>query len=95
MTLYCANDDRALKLSRGVHGGYDRLGSCREDALGAIGERVEVVDASMLYVDMLDHDKVASSPRLLRDLDLVLDGVGAADERRGLVRRKGRFELPP
>lgn len=95
VTLYCAADDRALKLSRGVHGGYDRLGSCRDGAVGAIGERVEVVDASMLYVDLVDHDKVASSPRLLRDLDLVLDGVEAEDERRGLERREGRFELPP
>jgi esterase/lipase superfamily enzyme len=96
MTLYCANDDRALKLSRGVHGGYDRLGSCREESMEAIHrDGVEVVDASMLYVDLLDHDKVASSPRLLKDLDAVLAGVSAEDPSRGLKLVGARFELPP
>lgn len=96
LTLYCANDDRALKLSRRVHGGYDRLGSCREESLTALrSPDVEVVDASMLYVDLIDHDKVASSPRLLRDLEHVLDGVPADDPKRGLTGRGARFELPP
>lgn len=96
MTVYCANDDRALKLSRGVHGGYDRLGSCREGSLGSLErEGVEIIDASMLYVDMVDHDKVASSPRLLDDLDQVLAGVAARDPRRGLLHDGVRYELPP
>ncbi len=96
ITVYCASDDRALKLSRGVHGGYDRLGSCREDSLALLrGQGVEVVDASRLYVNLLDHDKVASSPRLIADLRRVLDGVPASHPSRGLVDRETRFELPP
>ncbi|MCB9690907.1 MAG: alpha/beta hydrolase [Alphaproteobacteria bacterium] len=93
VTLYCADDDRALKLSRGVHGGYDRLGSCRKGAVAGIVGALEVVDASMLYVDLVDHDKVASSPRLLRDLEKALDGVPA--QARGLRSKDGRWELPP
>jgi esterase/lipase superfamily enzyme len=96
VTIYCANDDRALKLSRGVHGGYDRLGSCRSASMAPLArEAVDVVDASMLYVDVIDHDKVASSPRLLDDLDHVLAGVPASDPRRGLDEDGLRFALPP
>lgn len=96
VTLYCASDDRALKLSRGVHGGYDRLGSCRAQSAERLqGAGVEVVDASRLYVDMLDHDKVADSPRLLADLRLLLQGVPASAPERGLVSRDSLFELPP
>ncbi len=96
VTVYCAQDDRALKLSRGVHGGYDRLGTCRPGTLGALHEGgVEVVDASRLYVNMLDHDKVSNSPRLIRDLGLLLTGIPTRDPRRGLVDRGGWCELPP
>lgn len=96
VTLYCADDDRALKLSRRVHGGYDRLGSCRESSLEAIAHpRVEVVDASQLYVDLIDHDKVASSPRLLADLQQVLVGAPIHADARGLVEAGARYELPP
>ncbi len=96
VTVYCAADDRALKLSRGVHGGYDRLGSCRDSTLEVLHENgVEVVDASLLYVNMLDHDKVSNSPRLLRDLGLLLEGVPTRDPRRALVDRGSWCELPP
>lgn len=96
VTVYCAQDDRALKLSRGVHGGYDRLGSCRPKTLVALHEGgVEVVDASRLYVNMLDHDKVSNSPRLIRDLGLLLTGIPTRDPQRQLVDRGDWCELPP
>jgi len=96
VTLYCAADDRALKLSRQVHGGYDRLGSCRRESLAAIAHpRLEVVDASQLYVDLIDHDKVASSPRLLRDLAHVLVGAPAHADERALIEEGPRYQLPP
>jgi len=96
VTLYCADDDRALKLSRQVHGGYDRLGSCREDSLQTMAHpRLEVVDASQLYVDLIDHDKVASSPRLLRDLRHVLVGAPVHADERALVEAGPRYQLPP
>ena len=96
VTLYCAADDRALKLSRQVHGGYDRLGSCREDSLDSLQHpRLEVVDASQLYVDLIDHDKVAGSPRLLSDLRQVLVGAPIHADERGLVPQGPRYELPP
>jgi esterase/lipase superfamily enzyme len=94
LTVYCANDDRALSASRSVHGGYDRLGSCREAATVLLDhERVEIVDASKLWVSLLDHDKVASSPRLLADLQLLVDGVPASE--RALVAERDRYVLPP
>ena len=96
VTLYCADDDRALKLSRQVHGGYDRLGSCREESLRLVeGPHVEVVDASRLYVDLIDHDKVASSPRLIDDLRHVLVGATIDAEERGLDLDGPRYRLPP
>lgn len=96
LTLYCADDDRALKLSRQVHGGYDRLGSCRESSLEAVAHpRIEVVDASQLYVDLIDHDKVASSPRLLADLQQVLAGAPIHADTRGLLDAGAWWELPP
>jgi esterase/lipase superfamily enzyme len=96
VTLYCASDDRALKVSRSVHGGYDRLGSCRPETISAL-ERpgLDIVDASRLYVDLLDHDKVADSPRLLADLAHVLKGTPANAPERELVDRDTHFELPP
>ena len=96
VTVYCAADDRALKLSRSLHGGYDRLGSCLPATMEALGrDRLEIVDASNLYVDLLDHDKVADSPQLLADLGAVLRGVPASDPARGLVPREDHWELPP
>lgn len=96
VTVYCAADDRALKVSRGVHGGYDRLGSCRSETIAQIErERLEIVDASNLYVDVLDHDKVTSAPQLVADLGAVIRGVPAADPSRGLLDRGTWFELPP
>ncbi|MEQ1504514.1 MAG: alpha/beta hydrolase [Myxococcota bacterium] len=96
VTVYCASDDRALKVSRGVHGGYDRLGSCRPDTITALERpQLDIVDASKLYVDLLDHDKVADSPRLLSDLSELLSGVPAGDPARALVDRVTHYELPP
>jgi esterase/lipase superfamily enzyme len=94
VTVYCADDDRALKLSRKVHGGYDRLGSCRTESLLALThDRFDVVDASRLYVDLMDHDKVTSSPRLLEDLALVLHATPI--EERPLEPDGPRHRLPP
>ena len=94
LTVYCAADDRALFLSRSVHGGYDRLGSCSDAATELLDRpEVEVVDASKLWVNLVDHDKVASSPRLLADLRQLVDGVPAGS--RGLMAEKDRYVLPP
>ncbi|MCA9492317.1 MAG: alpha/beta hydrolase, partial [Myxococcales bacterium] len=96
ISVYCAEDDRALQLSRSVHGGYDRLGSCRDQAIGWLDDAgVEVIDASRLYVDALEHDKLADSPRLLGDLGLLLDGVPAGAPARGLEQREHLYVLPP
>jgi esterase/lipase superfamily enzyme len=97
VTVYCAEDDRALQLSRSVHGGYDRLGSCRDRTVEWLGQSgVDVVDASQLYVDLVNHDKLADSPRLLSDLRAVLDDRPAEDPHRGLVEDEvGRWVLPP
>jgi esterase/lipase superfamily enzyme len=96
ITVYCAEDDRALQLSRSVHGGYDRLGSCRDRTIDWLHQGgVEVVDASRLYVDLVNHDKLADSPRLLTDLGLVLDGRPPEDPARGLVAEGGLWVLPP
>ena len=96
ITVYCAEDDRALQLSRSFHGGYDRLGSCRDRTIDWLHQSgVEVVDASRLYVDLVNHDKLTDSPRLLDDLRLVFDGVPASDPARGLVAHGGLWVLPP
>lgn len=96
ITVYCAEDDRALQLSRSVHGGYDRLGSCRDRTIDWLHQGgVEVVDASRLYVDLVNHDKLADSPRLLADLGLVLDDRPPEDPARGLVAEGGVWVLPP
>lgn len=96
VTVYCASDDRALKISRTVHGGYDRLGTCRPETISAL-ERpgFDIIDASQLYVDILDHDKVADSPRLLSDFTALLRGIPADDPARELVDQQTHFELPP
>ncbi len=94
VTVYCADDDRALKLSRKVHGGYDRLGSCRtESVVGLQHPRFDVIDASQLYVNLIDHDKVTSSPRLLDDLAAVLQH--ASVDERDLQPDGPRHRLPP
>lgn len=96
VTVYCASDDRALKVSRTFHGGYDRLGTCRPETISALERpQLDIVDSSQLYVDLIDHDKVADSPRLLSDLSSLLRGVSADDPVRALVDRGTYYVLPP
>ncbi len=96
LTIYCARDDRAIRLSRRVHGGYERLGSCRPEPMAELtSPDLEIIDGSRLTVSVVDHNKVSSSPRLLHDLTLVLHGLPATHPARALIARDTHHELPP
>lgn len=86
ITLFVANNDRALALSRFVAGGRTRLGGIdltREDYVKRLGDLpgVTVLDLSALqFGDRVNHDLYAQSPLIVRLIgDRLIQGQVVTD----------------
>ena len=79
ITIYVSENDKALKLSREVHG-YPRLGEAG-DAL-TVFEGVETIDISLLSLQRLSgHVYHLSNKVVIEDLELLLHSKSPADKR--------------
>ena len=86
ITLYASQNDRALQMSRIVHGA-DRVGSVTNPAIVLDG--VETIVASNVETDFLGHSYFAKDRSMLNDIfDIVNTGV-RPDHRFNLQRRNG------
>jgi esterase/lipase superfamily enzyme len=83
VTLYASSRDRALRVSKAVHG-YARAGDSGE-GLVVIGG-IDTIDASEIDTDMLGHSYFAQTELILKDIAAVLGRAGMPEER-GLVPR--------
>jgi len=87
ITLYASANDKALKVSKGVHG-YPRAGDLSSGIV--ITDGVETIDASDVDTSLLNaiglgHSYFAEQPTVIDDLRFLLEGKSPT--RRGLVGR--------
>ncbi|HVN41828.1 MAG TPA: alpha/beta hydrolase [Steroidobacteraceae bacterium] len=66
VTLYASSNDKALAASRGVHGGYHRLGESGRDLVVLRG--LDTVDASTVSTELLGHSYYQDSGTVMSDL---------------------------
>jgi esterase/lipase superfamily enzyme len=66
VTLYASSNDKALAVSRGVHGGYVRLGESGKDIVVLKG--LDTVDASSVSTEFLGHSYYGDSDTVMSDL---------------------------
>jgi esterase/lipase superfamily enzyme len=88
ISLYASANDKALKVSKGVHG-HPRAGDLSSGILITGG--VETIDASNVDTSLfnaiaLGHSYFAEQPTIIDDLRLLLKG--RSPEKRGLTERK-------
>jgi len=69
-TLYASSNDKALAASRGVHGGYRRLGESGENIIVLSG--LDTVDASTVDTEFLGHSYFGDSGTVVSDLKYVI-----------------------
>jgi esterase/lipase superfamily enzyme len=69
-TLYASSNDKALAASRGVHGGYVRLGESGRDLVVLQG--LDTVDASAVSTEFLGHSYFGDSGTVMSDLKYVI-----------------------
>ena len=84
ITLYCSKDDLALSISRGLHGGYRRIGDCT----GAISDlkNIEIIDASDVDTTLLGHSYIKTSKSITRDIFYLINKNMRARDRYGMIR---------
>lgn len=88
ITLYASSQDKALNLSRSIHG-YPRAGESGPDLV--LVEGVETVDASHVDTDLLGHNYFAQTQAVLVDLYNLIR-YGSSPDQRNLKQeeREGR-----
>lgn len=85
VTLYASSQDRALKISKSVHG-YPRAGESGENLVVAAG--IETIDVSRLDTDFLGHSYYGESKSVVSDIYYLLRHGYPPDQRFGLRRRE-------
>jgi len=86
VTLYASSNDKALAASRGVHGGYHRLGESGKDLV--ILKNLDTVDASGVSTEMLGHSYYGDSGTVMSDLMyLIRKSLPAEDRERFALER--------
>ena len=70
VTLYASSNDKALAASRGVHGGYVRLGESGKDIVVLDG--LDTIDASTVRTEFLGHSYFGDSNTVMSDLIYVI-----------------------
>jgi esterase/lipase superfamily enzyme len=82
-TIYASSGDAVLTISKSAHGGVPRLGREPEaDLIYRADDKthvVDVIDASEVPADLLDHSYFAMSYEAVADMSLALAGVPTAE----------------
>ena len=85
-TLYAASDDRALRTSREVHGGYARAGDAGESMI--ILKGIDTIDATGVDASLLRHSYFAEANSIIRDIKEIVGLAKPARERTYLELKK-------
>ena len=87
-TLYASSNDKALKTSKEVHGGYPRAGDAGEDLIILPG--IDTIDASAVDSSLLGlgHSYFAEAGSVLRDIKELVGLSKPASQRTYLLPKK-------
>jgi len=88
VTLYASSNDKALVLSRTIHGGIPRAGDVPSDG-PIVEDGIDTIDVSAVSTDVfaLNHSSYASSSSLLNDISLMVrNGLRPPDIRTPILR---------
>jgi len=87
ITIYASDNDLALMVSRGIHGGIDRAGQTPLADMQYRSPQIEVIDASLAPSDLSGHAYFIFSYEMLTDIMWTLDAasVGERAAKGGLV----------
>ncbi len=90
VTLYASSNDRALKASKRLHGGYPRAGESGK--LLVIAPGIETIDVSALDTSFLGHSYYGDSDSIIADMHHLFHTVRSARERAWLsaIQRGGQ-----
>jgi len=86
VTLYASSNDKALRASRDLHGGYNRLGESGKNLV--VMPNLDTVDASMVSTEFMGHGYFADSTTVVSDLKYLIHESLKPQERE-------RFSLDP
>lgn len=91
-TLYAASDDKALKTSREVHGGYARAGDAGDNLIVMKG--IDTIDATGVDASLLRHSYFAEASSILNDIkELVRLSRPASERTRLQAVKKGDLQF--
>ena len=79
VTLYASSDDKALKTSQQVHGGFPRAGDAGENLV--LLEGVDTIDATGVDNSILAHSYFAEAKSIIGDIQEIIDLQKSADNR--------------
>jgi esterase/lipase superfamily enzyme len=88
-TLYANSNDKALFLSSKLHASASQGKDIRTF------KNVDVIDASAIHNDFLEHSNFAQNRVLLQDIATVINDGKPANERLGLKPKEGYFYIVP
>jgi len=82
LTLYASSNDKALKASKAVHGGYPRAGDSGENLVLVDG--VDTIDASAVDTSLLGHSYFGDNRSIISDVFYLIRHGLAPNQRSGL-----------
>ena len=92
ITLYASSNDKALKLSRKLHGGYPRAGEIIEGV--HVFDGVDTVDASLVDTGLLGHSYYGDNRSVVSDIFQLLTRNEDPDQRFGMQPGKNAQGRP-
>jgi esterase/lipase superfamily enzyme len=82
VTMYASSNDKALRVSKGIHARVPRAGDSGH--LVVVERGLETIDATAIDTDFLGHSYYADTRVLLTDISLLLEQRMRAQKRPGL-----------
>ena len=82
-TLYASSKDKALEVSKLVHGGYPRAGDSGKELV--IVDGVDTIDASQVDTSLIGHSYIGDNRSILSDIFYLLRHDFHPDQRSSLI----------
>jgi esterase/lipase superfamily enzyme len=96
VTLYASSLDKALKLSKKLHGDFERAGDVPKRGGPVSVKRVDTIDITAAGGDLIAHGTFAQAGSLLNDLNLLVrNGERPPNVRQSMFKPMPKGQTPP